>query len=61
MIPVDPLVLAEALIITHRLCISSVDGNKVAVFYCKIFTLLPSFSLITVELEPDILYIKMVF
>ena len=25
---------------------------------CKVFTLLPSFSLITIELEPDILYIK---
>ena len=30
-------------------------------FRCKVFTLLSSFSLITIELEPDILYIKMVF
>ena len=28
------------------------------VLQCKVFTLLSSFSLITIELEPDILYIK---
>ena len=33
MISVNLLVSAEALIITHRLCIISVDGNKAATFY----------------------------
>ena len=32
-ISVDPPVLAETLIITHRLCIISVGGNEAAVFY----------------------------
>ena len=32
-ISVNPPVLAETLIIPHRLCIISVDGNEVAMFY----------------------------
>ena len=37
------------------------DPSNMVDFQCKVFTLLSSFSLITIELEPDILYIKMVF
>ena len=35
--------------------------DKCSMVPCKVFTLLSSFSLIIIELEPDILYSKRVF
>ena len=36
----------------------ALEPGKCAVWMCKVFTLLSRFSLITIELEPDILYIE---